>query len=189
MANRVLISLSDDDLAKQLGSLLARGEIQVCMASTGLECLARLRDWHPDLLVVSPNLSWGTGVSVLVLLHEEEDLIPIPTIVLADDTEHLEDHVQPDWIQRKFISPVTPHSVCMAVFNMLSVNQTRNNAMLGDSQCSAPSMQQHLAKHSSKGDLRCAVTQSLTPGYSSSAQLCATPNRVCRFSMASPGLR
>ena len=187
MTRRVLIAHYNDDLSGQLRLLLISRGIDVCIVSTGLDCLARLRDWHPDLLVVSPNLTWGTGVSVLVLLHEEVDLVPIPTVVLADDTENLADYVRPEWIQQMFRDPVVPLSVSMSICSMLNHNQTGKMAMESDLQVSASTMQQHLTKNNSKGDLRCSVTHSLTPGYSSSAQLCATQNRVCRFSVATQG--
>lgn len=114
--------------------------------STGLDCLARLRDWQPDLLIVSPKLTWGSGVSVLVLLHEDENLEPIPTIVISDDNQSLSAPVQPEWIQCIFYHPVIPQSVCKAVCNLLDQNHNKNTAIFRDLQPELVQRHEHRRK-------------------------------------------
>lgn len=146
MTSRVLIAHSNLPLTKQLGRLLTTKGFEVGSVSTGLDCLARLRDWQPDLLIVSPKLTWGSGLSVIVLLHEEEDIEPIPTIVISDDNQSLSAPVQPDWIQRIFYHPVIPHSVCMAVCNLLDQNHDRNTAISRDLQPELVQRHEHMRK-------------------------------------------
>lgn len=189
MTRRILIAHSNGALSRQLGQELTRNGFDVCIVSTGLDCLARLREWHPDALIVSPKLTWGTGISVLILLHKEADLVPIPTIVVSDHTEQLSAHVRPEWIHRMFRDPITPQSVCSAVCNMLNNTEPKNVGITTDSQSSLPSVQEHLSQNRSQGDPRCVVTRSLAHGYSLSAQLCATQNRVRRFAVVTHGMR
>lgn len=101
--------------------LLSKVGFEVCSVSTGLECLAKLREWHPDALILSPKLIWGTGESVLAVLHEDADLFPIPTIVITDNDQYLT-NVRPEWVQRYFWNPVVPQSVCVEVSRILDHN-------------------------------------------------------------------
>jgi DNA-binding response OmpR family regulator len=65
--------------AKYLGE---RGAI-VSTATTGLECIARLRDAVPNVLVLEPTLPWGGGDGVLALINDEPALRPSVVMILA----------------------------------------------------------------------------------------------------------
>ena len=55
----------------------------VTTATTGLECIQRLREAVPDVLVLDPTLPWGGGDGVLAVVHEEPELRPTVVMILA----------------------------------------------------------------------------------------------------------
>ena len=54
---------------------------------TGLECVARLRERVPDVLVLEPQLPWGGGEGVLAIMGEIPRLANIPVMVLTSCRE------------------------------------------------------------------------------------------------------
>ena len=62
--------------------LLQEG-FELVMAASGLECVARLRECVPDVLVLEPQLPWGGGDGVLAMMGEFPALAIVPVLVLA----------------------------------------------------------------------------------------------------------
>ena len=62
--------------------LLQQG-FELVMAASGLECVARLREYMPDVLVLEPQLPWGGGDGVLAMMGEVPGLAVIPVMVLT----------------------------------------------------------------------------------------------------------
>src|SRR5437763_421687 len=84
MPFRVLLADRDPALLTDYrAALLAAGACVVEVAASGLDCLARLRDFRPDLLVLDPGLPWGGGRGVLAVLREEDGLSRVPVILLS----------------------------------------------------------------------------------------------------------
>lgn len=57
--------------------------IDVVTAFNGLECVARLREQVPDVLVLEPQLPWGGGDGVLAMMHDVLDLAIVPVMILT----------------------------------------------------------------------------------------------------------
>ena len=76
MAVRVLLTDPDEFSATTYADCLRQRGAIVTTASTGLECLERLRDFVPDVLVLDPELLWGGGDGVLAVIHEQPELRP-----------------------------------------------------------------------------------------------------------------
>jgi CheY-like chemotaxis protein len=55
----------------------------VIVALSGLECVDRLCDCVPDVLVLEPQLPWGGGDGVLELMGEIPQLASVPVMVLT----------------------------------------------------------------------------------------------------------
>jgi len=79
----VLIADADSRLLEAYRDLLTREGIAVSTAQTGPECLNRLRDFAPDVLVLELDLKWGWGEGILALMIEGTDVPWVPVIILS----------------------------------------------------------------------------------------------------------
>jgi DNA-binding response OmpR family regulator len=84
MADKVLIADPDAALLSSYRSYLSRHGFQVATAKDGLECVARLRAFCPDIVVLCPHLLWGAGEGVLAMMYEEADVPLVPVLALGD---------------------------------------------------------------------------------------------------------
>jgi carbon storage regulator len=80
---RVLIADPDKFLLAMYGSHLRQLGAAVSTARTGLECLEKLQQAVPDVLVLEPGLPWGGGDGVLALLNEQPSVRPTVVILLT----------------------------------------------------------------------------------------------------------
>lgn len=83
MSIRILIADRDEFLVATYRDHLTRQGAVVSSATTGLACIARLRDFAPDVLVMDPSLLWGGGDGVLAVMHEEPQIRPAAVLLLA----------------------------------------------------------------------------------------------------------
>ena len=81
---RVLLADPDETLLASNRSFLSRNGFKVATAANGLDCLAKLRDFKPDVLVLDPEMAWGQGDDVLALMQEEADVPNVPVLLLSD---------------------------------------------------------------------------------------------------------
>jgi DNA-binding response OmpR family regulator len=80
---RVLIADGDRDLCVLYHAGLGRYGFEVTSAATGLECIARLKDSAPDVVVLEPALPWGQGEGILARMRENADVPCVPVILLC----------------------------------------------------------------------------------------------------------
>jgi DNA-binding response OmpR family regulator len=64
------------------GPLFQEG-FELVSAVSGLECVARMRERAPDLLVLEPQLPWGGGEGVLAVMGEVPQLATVPVMILT----------------------------------------------------------------------------------------------------------
>jgi carbon storage regulator CsrA len=83
MAARILIADPDRFLVARYKRHLSELGVTVYTATTGLECIERLREVVPDVLVLDPALPWGGGDGILAVLHEEPAMRPAVVMILA----------------------------------------------------------------------------------------------------------
>jgi carbon storage regulator CsrA len=83
MAVRVLLADPDEFLAASYAECLRQRGATVTTAGTGLECLERLHDFSPDVLVLEPELLWGGGDGVLAVVHEQPELRPAFVVLVS----------------------------------------------------------------------------------------------------------
>lgn len=81
---RVLIADPDQYLLYVYRKHLEQQGFAVTTAMNGLECVHKLREARPDVLVMDPCLPWGSGDGVLALISEDSDMPRIPVIILTD---------------------------------------------------------------------------------------------------------
>jgi DNA-binding response OmpR family regulator len=83
MSLRVLIADPDVPLLASYREVLSREGFEVATATNGLDCVAELRSFRPDVLVLEPDLPWGWGAGVLAAMREEYDVPLVPVLVLS----------------------------------------------------------------------------------------------------------
>ena len=83
MSIRVLIADPDEYLLASYREYLRQLGATVVTATTGLECMERIRDSAPDVLILEPVLLWGGGEGVLALMQEHPELRPAYVILLT----------------------------------------------------------------------------------------------------------
>ena len=71
---RVLMADPDECLPLAYRESLSREGFELVTAASGLECVARLRERVPDVLVLEPQLPWGGGDGVLAMMGEVSDV-------------------------------------------------------------------------------------------------------------------
>ncbi len=82
--NRILLTDKDEALLSSYREHLLRDGFDVITATDGLDCVAKLRNFRPDVLVLEPDLHWGSGEDVLAMMYEERDVPLVPVMVLAE---------------------------------------------------------------------------------------------------------
>jgi CheY-like chemotaxis protein len=79
----IRVLLADHD--PSLRSLYSRGlpllGFEVATAASGLDCVAMLRSFRPDVLVLEPDLLWGQGEGVLARMREDADVPSVPVLL------------------------------------------------------------------------------------------------------------
>jgi DNA-binding response OmpR family regulator len=87
IGNRVLLADPDGELLQCYRAFLMRDGFDVLTAADALECVARLRSFVPDALVLDPVLPWGQGEGVLAMMYEDPrvPLLPVMVLTAAED--------------------------------------------------------------------------------------------------------
>lgn len=80
---RVLIADSDASLLESYLEYLDSRGFDVAIVTNGLDCLGKLREFVPQVLVLEPSLPWGGGDGVVAVMQEDAELRDIPVIVLT----------------------------------------------------------------------------------------------------------
>jgi two-component system response regulator MprA len=79
----LLIAESDAELSGVYRKFFSKSGYTVETASSGLDCLERLRRIRPVAIVLERELPWGGGDGVLAWLRQEESLSEVPVILTA----------------------------------------------------------------------------------------------------------
>jgi DNA-binding response OmpR family regulator len=79
---RVLIADPDESLLSWCREYLSRHGLEVATASSGLDCVAHLRSFAPDALVLEPELLWGGADGVLAMMEEDPSVPRVPVLIL-----------------------------------------------------------------------------------------------------------
>lgn len=79
----VLVASANATLQTAARRFLARYHAHVETAATGLDCVEKLRQSPPELLLVDDDLLWG-GMDGVVA-HIREETIPQPTVIVISE--------------------------------------------------------------------------------------------------------
>jgi len=118
---RVLITDPDPTLAGMYRQALERYGFAVATACNGLECLARLRDFQPEVLVMDSEIRWGQAEGVLAVIRSEPEFRSILVILLSADkpldaAERLAGYPVREWD----IKPVMPKQLAERIWRLLN---------------------------------------------------------------------
>jgi DNA-binding response OmpR family regulator len=80
---RVLIADPDESLHPLYQEYLAQEGFEVVTALSALECVSRLHECVPHVLVLEPQLPWGGGEGVLAIMGEVPRLAIVPVMLLT----------------------------------------------------------------------------------------------------------
>src|SRR5256885_3813721 len=80
---RLLVASADRRLLRTVVALFDP-ECEVHTAGSGLECVQKLRDGPPDLLVLVPPILWGGQAGVVAVMGDDPALHRVPILVFPD---------------------------------------------------------------------------------------------------------
>lgn len=95
ISTRILIADHDERLLEAYAQRLRQAGFAVETAITALDCVEKLKQFNPDLLVLEPMIPWGQGEGVLSCMREDADVPLVPVIILTCGTDLLEEHQLP----------------------------------------------------------------------------------------------
>lgn len=81
MKSRLLATDPDPFLLQIYRAYFAARGFEVATAGDGVECLELLREFLPDALILSLDLTWGGAEGVLAIIREETEMQPIPIVL------------------------------------------------------------------------------------------------------------
>jgi len=87
MAARILIADADPDLTEIYRDHLEELGLAVRTTANGVECVNLLREFRPNLLLLSTSLPWSGCGRVLALMKDEPELRPEFVLILADRSD------------------------------------------------------------------------------------------------------
>jgi DNA-binding response OmpR family regulator len=106
---RILMADPDESIHPVYLEPLSEDGFEVDVALSGLECVARLRERVPDVLVLEPQLPWGGGDGVLAMMGEDPDLAIVPVMVLTSCCDpHVMDRMARFPISDYHLKPLAP---------------------------------------------------------------------------------
>jgi DNA-binding response OmpR family regulator len=100
--------------------LLQEG-FELTTAASGLECVARMRERAPDLLVLEPQLPWGGGEGILAIMGEVPALANVPVMVLTSCRDpHLLEAVARFPVSDYQLKPLAPNRLAARLRSILA---------------------------------------------------------------------
>jgi DNA-binding NtrC family response regulator len=120
---RVLIADPHARLAAEYRALLRLSGYAVETAGDGLECIARIRSFHPDLVVLEPDIPWGGGDGVLTVLGEEAILPDCSVVLISEGVKRK--CVGAELVTGRYEKPLTPGDLLAIVRNVIEQREER----------------------------------------------------------------
>ena len=118
---RVLMADPDVSLPSVYREPLLRAGFELRTAASGLECVARLRECVPDVLVLEPHMPWGGGDGVLAIMGEVPHFATIPVMVLTSCRDpHVLNRVARFPISDYHIKPLSPDRLAEKLRTLLA---------------------------------------------------------------------
>jgi CheY-like chemotaxis protein len=93
----ILHADGDSELRDIHADFLASQGFEIHSAAGGVDCVEKLREFNPHLLILDCEIPWGGGAGVLDVMREDPRLRTIPVVLTSavSSTEALNDIVSP----------------------------------------------------------------------------------------------
>lgn len=121
---KLLVADSDEGQLKAFRQHFNHGTWKVATAANGLECIAKLREFEPHVLVLEPEILWGRGSGVLAYMREDARASQIPVIALTSGRDRNElARVLQFTLNDFFIKPVPIETIARRIRNLVGVGK------------------------------------------------------------------
>lgn len=141
---RVLIADHDESLRRRYQRVLFQVGFDVETVSGGVDCIARLRECPPDVLVLEAELPWGGSSGVLALMGEESDVPRVP-VLMHGSGRSLSDRDHPSSpVARHATRPLAPVDLAIMVRELAM--RSRRKGPLQRSLAREADLHAHLAR-------------------------------------------
>jgi DNA-binding response OmpR family regulator len=118
---RVLMADPDESLQSVYREPLMHEGFELLTAVSGLECVARMKEHSPEVLVLEPQLPWGGGEGVLSVMGEIPWLAAVPVMVLTSCRDpHLMEAVTRFPVSDYQVKPLAPDRLAGRLRAMLA---------------------------------------------------------------------
>jgi len=116
----------DESLPVMYREPLSLEGFELGTAVSGLECVARLRERVPDVLVLEPHMPWGGGDGVLAMMGEVPHLATVPVMILTSclDPDVLS-RVSRFPISEYHLKPIAPDRLARRLRTLLTHSRPR----------------------------------------------------------------
>lgn len=84
---KILLADDDDDFLRFLSARCRRPGVHVTQAKDALDALTKIKNYHPDAVIMDVNMPYGNGLCVCEMLSHDENWAKIPVIVVSGRTD------------------------------------------------------------------------------------------------------
>lgn len=125
MPTRILIAVPDDSLANSYEEFLCRDGFDVATVTNGLDCLAKLCTWTPDVLVLELDMPKGGGLWVLAMMHDGLEIPRVPVMVLTTrrNLQDLGDLLLFEMMSDLHVKPLPPEQLARIIRRRLRATE------------------------------------------------------------------
>lgn len=113
---RVLIADSNQLFSEVYQQYLRKYGFLVFTANDAWTCIAKLRELHPDTLVLDPNLPCGGHNEILDLIYAEAEVPPIVIALLPIPSTELFQKVSEYPVHEVRFKPLLPEELCHCIY-------------------------------------------------------------------------
>lgn len=102
---RIMIADGDEQLLQSMQQYLHRRGHDVTLATNGLDCIAQLAAFVPDVMVLDYGLKWCGIGGVLATLRQDPVWAEVPVILVADSESEFDSHATANvaiWLRKPF---------------------------------------------------------------------------------------
>jgi CheY-like chemotaxis protein len=118
---RVLMADPDKSLPPVFRGPLLHEGFELLPTTNGLECIARMKEHAPEVLILEPQLPWGGGEGVLAVMGEIPWLATVPVMVLTSCRDpHLLEAVSGFPVSDYQVKPLAPDRLAGRLRSMLA---------------------------------------------------------------------